>query len=134
MADIDEIKVDRFSSLDGNDTSYDAGRTIYSDPDERVIQFDSSVVNMIITDLGSERYRVTEPIYLHVGVEDDEQFVEVPELGLYADGQDMLDGKIELIRDIVSLCDTIYSLTPDQLGKDPKRWKAFLDSHIAVEA
>ncbi len=85
-----------------------------------------------IASLDDVKYQIQKPIIAQITYENKEYRAEVPETETYAFDKSVEDVLIEIVAELVQLCDEILELPDEKLGKAPQQWKQFLLDHIKI--
>ena len=87
----------------------------------------------IIDDLCSDRFTLVEFIPVRVETDGEDFILTIDELHLYAFAKNLEEGIDELRTDIVELFEELREAQDDDLGTDPRTWKAILQSAIVLK-
>ena len=87
-----------------------------------------------IFDLDDKRFRIRDPmrnpVLAYISTEDEEYKVEIPEIEAYAYSSSLEDALVELVADVVQLCEEILAKHDADLGSAPRLWKQYLSRFI----
>lgn len=78
-------------------------------------------------------YKVIQPIPVTCDDDDGEPVYEIAPLGLFAMSETAKEAIKELRRDVIALCQEIFSLPRRRLGPLPRMWRGFLKQHVSLE-
>lgn len=81
-----------------------------------------------ILDLKDKNYSLNEPIPFEIEICEDGYIAKISKLNIYAFGDNLSEAKNELINEILDLYDFLNS--ENKLGKDPLKWKNFINYYI----
>ena len=83
-----------------------------------------------IQQLEGTKSKIIVPIKVRVQTDFYEYIGSIAELNIYSYGDNYKDIIEEIKQDIIELIVELGSLSDDQLGKEPLKWKKFLSEHI----
>ncbi len=83
-----------------------------------------------IRSLKSQNIKLKRQLCIHIKKNENDYFVELPQVELYAYGDD-LESTIDEIKDeLIDLCDVVFSEKEMNLSNKVKKWKKFLEQYI----
>ena len=92
--------------------------------------FFPSVTSVYLGALQNKKYDLKKYIEVKIKIDWMDVIGEIPELGIYAFGNNAQEVVEEIEKDIIELYEELSELNNNKLGTLPKKWKKFLTEHI----
>ena len=83
-----------------------------------------------IYNLGTENYELVEPLNVIIKIYKEETIALIPDLELYAEGNNEIESINNLKMELLDLFDDLTDMDDEELGDDPKNWKKTLNRLI----
>jgi len=129
-------KTNKYSISSGHILFYDhissSNRSLFipSLPTTTILDSQNNRETFIIHSLIDKKYKLKKEISINLEREDGDFIGAIPELAIYAWGNNFYSMLSEINYDITELCDDLYNMPNEALGKKPKLWKKFFLEHI----
>lgn len=83
-----------------------------------------------VYNLGTENYELLEPLNVIIKIYKKETIALIPDLELYAEGNNEIESINNLKIELLDLFDDLNDMDGEELGDDPKNWKKTLNRLI----